>query len=455
MEKNNLWQEALGRIQLRVSKANFITWFKNTWIYSFDKNQKEITIATPNSFSKEWLEHKYSKIILEILRELNKEIKKINFIVASKKSSSKKEEEIKIEKKQPLDQLSLQEFKTIQETNLNPRYTFENFVVGSFNEIPHAAALAVCEKPGTAYNPLFIYGGVGLGKTHLLQAIGNRIISIYKKKRVRYLPAEKLTSEIISAIRNQTINQLKKDYQNIDILIIDDIQFLSGKEKTQEEFFHLFNSLYERNKQIVLSSDRLPKSIPYLERRLRSRFEGGMIADIGVPDYETRVAILKTKAKEKNVSFPDDVYEFIAENIKTNIRELEGALNRIILHQKVNKNKKIGLPFVKEVLKKILTNPKNIITPKRVIRAVADFYDIPERALLENSRKKELVKPRQVAMYLLREDLKESFPTIGRRFGGKDHTTVIYAVEKVSKEIKENERLKGEIELIRERINSA
>lgn len=456
MEKNSLWQEALGRIQLKVSKANFITWFKNTWIYSFEEEKKKITIATPNSFSKEWLEHKYAKTILEVLKELNKDIKRIDFIVASKKSSLKPEiknntPEIK---EKPLDQLSLQEFQVIQETNLNPRYTFDNFVVGSFNEIPHAAALVVCENPGASYNPLFIYGGVGLGKTHLLQAIGNRIVNVYKKKRVRYLPAEKLTSEIISAIRNQTINQLKKDYQNIDVLIIDDIQFLSGKEKTQEEFFHVFNSLYERNKQIVLSSDRLPKSIPYLERRLRSRFEGGMIADISAPDYETRVAILKTKAKEKGVSFPEDIYEFIAENIKTNIRELEGALNRIILHQKVKTRKNIDLGFVKEVLKKILTNPKNIITPKRIIQVVAEFYDIPEKALLENSRKKELVKPRQIAMYLLREDLKESFPTIGRRFGGKDHTTVIYAVEKVSKDIKKNERLKGEIELIRERINS-
>lgn len=452
MNKEELWQAVLARIQLRVSRANFITWFKNTKITSFQEDNKTIVISTPNTFSKEWLEHKYSKTILEILRDLKINVKKIEFIVSHKKQvlNDKKERE---ETKTKSPQITIQDFKKTRETNLNPKYTFDNFVVGSFNEVPHAAALAVCENPGTAYNPLFIYGGVGLGKTHLLQAIGNKITKEAPKKNVKYLSAEKLISEIVSAIRKQTISQLKKSYEIIDVLIVDDIQFLSGKEKTQEEFFHIFNSLYDKNKQIILSSDRLPKSIPYLERRLRSRFEGGMIADIGTPDFETRVAILKMKAKEKNIDLSEDIYNFIAENIKTNIRELEGALNRILLYQKI-KPHKITLQTVKNVLKKILSTPKNIVTPKRIIKEVADFYDIEEKTLLTSSRKKELVKPRQVAMYLLRKELDESFPTIGRRFGGKDHTTVIYAVEKISKNIEKDERLKAEIELIKERINS-
>lgn len=446
MTNEELWQAVLARLQLHISKANFITWFKNTKIHS--NRDGEVIISVPNAFSKEWIENKYHKFILKTLRSLEKNVRKVSYIVSQTALKIKKE----TKEEDNFPQLDFKELKIDYKTNLNPRYTFENFVVGPFNEIPHAAALSVCEKPGLVYNPLFIYGGVGLGKTHLLQAIGNKIYQQYKeKKKIKYLSAEKLISEIVTAIRTQSIEKFKKAYQQIDILIVDDVQFLSGKEKTQEEFFHLFNALYEKNKQIVLSSDRLPKAIPALENRLRSRFEGGMIADIGTPDYETRIAILKMKAKEKKASFSQKIYDFIASNIKNNIRELEGALNRLIAFQKII-NKPLDLKTVEKVLKKIISSPKNVITPKKIIKTVSEFYDLKEKDLLTPSRKKEFVKPRQIAMYLLRKELKESFPAIGRKFGGKDHTTVIYAVEKVSKEIEKDSGIKEEIELIKERL---
>ncbi len=446
MTNEELWQAVLARLQLHISKANFITWFKNTKIHS--NRDGEVIISVPNAFSKEWIENKYHKFILKTLRSLEKNVRKVSYIVSQTALKIKKE----TKEEDNFPQLDFEELKIDYKTNLNPRYTFENFVVGPFNEIPHAAALSVCEKPGLVYNPLFIYGGVGLGKTHLLQAIGNKIYQQYKeKKKIKYLSAEKLISEIVTAIRTQSIEKFKKAYQQIDILIVDDVQFLSGKEKTQEEFFHLFNALYEKNKQIVLSSDRLPKAIPALENRLRSRFEGGMIADIGTPDYETRIAILKMKAKEKKASFSQKIYDFIASNIKNNIRELEGALNRLIAFQKII-NKPLDLKTVEKVLKKIISSPKNVITPKKIIKTVSEFYDLKEKDLLTPSRKKEFVKPRQIAMYLLRKELKESFPAIGRKFGGKDHTTVIYAVEKVSKEIEKDSGIKEEIELIKERL---
>lgn len=445
MTNEELWQAVLARIQLQISKANFVTWFKNTKIYS-NKNG-EVIISVPNTFSKEWIENKYHKFILKTLRSLEKNIKKVSYIVSQ--SALKIKKQIKQESS---PQLKFEEFKINRQTNLNPRYTFENFVVGPFNEVPYAAALSVCEKPALVYNPLFIYGGVGLGKTHLLQALGNKLHQKYKKEKIiKYLTAEKLISEIVNAIRNRSIENFKKTYREVDILIVDDIQFLSGKEKTQEEFFHLFNALYEKNKQIVLSSDRLPKAIPALENRLRSRFEGGMIADIGRPDYETRLAILKMKAREKGVSFSSKIYDFIASHIKNNIRELEGALNRIIAHQKIT-NKPITLKVVERILKKLISAPKKILTIKRILKVISEFYDIKEKDFLTSSRKKEFVKPRQIAMYLLRKELKESFPAIGRKLGGRDHTTVIYAVEKMSKEVEKNERLREEIELIKERL---
>jgi len=349
------------------------------------------------------------------------------------------------------NQLEFQEFKTDSETNLNPRYTFENFVVGSFNELANAAAQAVVKNPGFVYNPFFIYGVVGLGKTHLLEAIGNEVVKNFSKKTVRYIPSEKFTQEVVTSIRNHEMESFKLKYREIDVLIIDDVQFLAGKEKTQEEFFHTFNALYEKNKQIILSSDRPPKSIPSLTERLRSRFEGGMIADISLPDLETRMAILKTKAREKGTDFSDEVYSFVASVVQRNIRELEGALNRLVVYQKIN-NRATDLGVAEVLLRKITVNARKQVAPKKILQAVAEFYDIKEKDLVASSRKKEIVRPRQIAMYLLREEFKGSYSFIGRKFGGKDHTTVIYGCEKINKELELNKGLGEEIELIKQRI---
>ena len=446
MTKEELWQTVLAQIQLNISPANFSTWFKNTSI-SYLKNG-EVLISVPNSFVKEWLEHKYNKIIFKILRSLNLEIKEVKYAVARQEMKSSKRTFIS-EPLSRVDQLDFQELKIDKETNLNPRYTFENFVIGPFNELAQAAAWAVSKNPGNVYNPLFIYGGVGLGKTHLLQSIGNEVVKNFSQKKVKYIPCEKFISEVVSSIKNRSMEGLKVKYRRTDVLIIDDIQFLAGKEKTQEEFFHTFNSLYEKNKQIIISSDRSPKAIPSLTERLRSRFEGGMIADISYPDLETRIAILKTKAQERKISISEEILNYIATKIQRNIRELEGALNRLIAQQKLN-NQPLNLETAKYFLKNLIISPSRALNPKKIIRAVSEFYDVKEKSLLEASRKREIVKPRQIAMYLLREDLKCSYPFIGRKFGGKDHTTVIHSCEKISRELSVNESLKEEIDLIRQ-----
>jgi chromosomal replication initiator protein len=447
MEKEEIWQAVLAQIQLMTSPANFATWFKNTKISSLG-NGKAI-ISVPNSFVKEWLQQKYSKTIFKILKSLNAEVKELEYQVEKSglRIVEKKDYEIP-----ESNQVLFRETEIDKKTSLNPRYTFSNFVVGSFNELAHAAAMAVVKNPGQIYNPLFIYGGVGLGKTHLLQAIGNEILYENSKRKVKYVPAEKFVTEVIASIKEHRIEKLKSFYQSFDVLIVDDIQFLSGKEKTQEEFFYTFNSLYEKNKQIVLSSDRPPKAIPALAERLRSRFEGGMIADISLPDFETRLAILRKKSEERGVNFSDEILNYIATNIKRNIRELEGALNILITYFKLNQ-KYPDLQIAKQLLKNLISPPSKVSSMKKIIKTVAEFYDISEKELLSNSRKREYVKPRQIAMYLLREELKTSFPFIGRKFG-KDHTTAIHAWQKISNELKNNGNLVDELVNIRGKIFS-
>jgi chromosomal replication initiator protein len=449
MSSEELWQAVLAQIQLSISPANFSTWFKNTYIAS--QRENEIIISVPNSFAKEWLEQKYNKNIYKILNSLDEKIRLIKYdICKTDLKTAKKASLPSIE----TDQLDFQEFKINQETNLNPKYTFENYIVGPFNELAHAAAWAASKNPGQIYNPLFVYGGVGLGKTHLLQSIGNEVLKNSPEKKVRYIPSEKFTSGVVASIKSQDMENFKAKLRAIDVLIIDDIQFLAGKEKTQEEFFHTFNSLYEKNKQIILSSDRPPKAIPALAERLRSRFEGGMTADISFPDFETRMAILKVKSQEKKLSFSDEILTYIANNIQKNIRELEGALNRIAAHQKLQ-NQSLDMEQVKILLKNLIAPPPKIASPKQIIQTVASFYDLREKEIISISRKKEIVKPRQIAMYLLREELKSSFPFIGRKFGGKDHTTAIHAYEKISKDIEKDNNLSDEISLIKQRIISA
>lgn len=446
MTRQELWQAVLAQIQLTLSPAAFATWFKDTEISSIENGL--VLISVPNSFVKEWLEQKYHKVIYKILRNLDENIKEVQYEIGKIQPKIKTGITIKTD-----TQLEFPEFKVDKETNLNPRYSFSNFVVGPCNELAHAAAWAVSQNPAKVYNPLFIYGGVGLGKTHLLQAVGNEIVKSSRSKKVRYIQTEKFVSDVISAIRNHKVEQLKALYQEIDVLIIDDVQFLAGKEKTQEEFFYLFNSLYEKNKQIVLSSDRSPKTIPALTERLRSRFEGGMIADITFPDFETRMAILKAKCQEKKTDFSDEVLNYIASNIQRNIRKIEGALNVLLAHQKLQQ-KQLDLKTVKSLLKDFTSSEVKVINVKTIIRAVAEFYDLKEKDILSVSRRKEIVKPRQIAMYLLRTTIKSSFPFIGRKFGGKDHTTVIHACEKVEKELETNDELREEIHLIKQRFLS-
>jgi len=451
MNNIELWQSVLAQIQFHISKANFATWFQNTEIIS--KENETITISVPNAFSKEWLSNKYNKLILKILHNIDDKIKDLNFVIKPQSQKPITPKDVLEGDTLETEQLKFDQFKTNKETNLNPRYTFDNFVVGSFNELAHAAALAVSDNSGFAYNPLFIYGTVGLGKTHLIQAIGNKIAGGQKKKKVQYISSEKFVSSIVSAIRSNSIENFKKSLSSIDVLIIDDIQFLAGKMKSQEEFFHAFNSLYQKNKQIILSSDRPPNAIPELEERLKSRFEGGMIADVSLPDYETRLVILKTKLQEKNIELPEDILEYIATNVKKNIRELEGALNRILIYYKINTDVP-NIETVKKLLKGFVFSPFDVANYKKIIEIVSKFYNLSEKNIFDPTRRKEIVKPRQVAMFLLRKELKYSFPAIARKFGGKDHTTAIYAYKKILQESEENNKLTEELELIKQRIYS-
>lgn len=449
MSPTELWQAALAQLQLNISSANFITWFKNTEIISFENGK--VVISVPNSFVKEWLEQKYNKMVFRALHSLDEKIKEIKYVINKPNLKVINKNNYYDNYNDNLNRLKFTEFFVNKETNLNNRYGFDNFVVGPFNELAHAAALAVSKNPGEVYNPLFIYGGVGLGKTHLIQATGNEIVKNFSDKKVKYVSTEKFVSGVISAIKNQEMESFKERYRRIDVLILDDVQFLAGKEKTQEEFFHIFNALYEKNKQIIISSDRPPKTIPALTERLRSRFEGGMLTDISFPDFETRIAILKMKAGEQQLILQDDVLEYIAKNIQQNIRELEGTVNQLVAYQKLQ-NKNPDIDVAKNLLKKAALIKNRATTPSKIIQTVAHFYDLKEKDLLTLSRRKEIVKPRQVAMYLLRSELNCSFPFIGRKFNGKDHTTAIYSFEKIHKEIQENERLADEILSIKQRV---
>lgn len=451
MTLEELWQAALNEIELNISRASFVTWFKNSQLLE-KRADGTATISCHNNFAREWLENKYHKFILRALRNLDQEIRSVEYIIknANVKTSRHRQEPrlvVSLETQPTLPDLNVD-----RETNLNPKYSFSNFIVGSNTELAHAAARAVSEGPGTKYNPLFIYGGVGLGKTHLLQAIGNAVKDAHSAKRkIRYVTSEKFTDDLVGAIRKQSVGEFKNSFRQLDLLLVDDIQFFTGKEKTQEEFFHTFNTLHEKNRQIVFTSDRPPKAIPSIEERLRSRFEGGMIVDIGYPDIETRMAILRAKAQAVGFAVDDKVLEFIAQKIQKNIRELEGALNRVIFHSKV-KGREPTLPEVEALLAEILQHYTKVITAKQVIKAVAEFYDLSEADLIKKSRKKDVVKPRQVAMYLLREELKTSYPAIGEKFGNRDHTTVIHAYEKIKREVSQDQKLIQEITLLREKI---
>ena len=449
LETEKLWKEVLNEIELLVSGANFTTWLQNT---SINKLRNGVVfINVPSGFAKEWIKNKYNKYIMKSLRNINPSIRSVEYVICGNTTNYSQKVTLKYkpseQKEQETPQLELRDLCATQDS-LNQRYTLDNFIVGSFNELAHAAIVAVTKNLGVLYNPLFIYGGVGLGKTHLLQAAGNKVKENKKDVTVKYTTTEKFTNELIQSIQNQTVYDFKEKYKKYDLLIVDDIQFLAKKQKTQEEFFHIFNTLYEKNKQIIFSSDRPPKSIPDIEDRLRSRFEGGMMADISEPEYEARVAILKTKASVGDINLSEEIIDYIATVIKNNIRELEGALNVISAQTKLLK-KNLSVSETKDLLNKNIAYSRRKITFNKIVKTVSDFYEIEEQHLFEKSRKKEFVVPRQIAMYLLREDFSGSYPYIGQKFGGRDHTTVIHAYDKISTCLKKDQKIKDEIQKIR------
>lgn len=447
-----IWKSVLSEMEVSLSRAHFTTWFKNTLIVSRDQNS--VTVSVPNGFVKEWLENKFNKQILQSIRKTSNEIREVKYIVGQPKPEPLRQEAISkaiLEKEFQEQTVADQNQDIDKATHLNKKYSFESFIAGSSNELAFACAQGVAANLGKLYNPLFIYGGVGLGKTHLIQSVGNRVITQFPEKKVLYISGEKLTATIVEAARKGTFEEIKSMYSRLDLLIIDDIQFIAGKDKTQEIVFTIFNELHNRNKQVVITSDRPPKAIPTIEERLRSRLEGGMVADINMPDFETRLAIVKTKSQEKGIQFSDEVLSYIATHIQKNIRELEGALNRVIALSQIY-NRTPDLKEVKNILTTYLAVPYRKTSPQVILKTVADFYNIVLSDLTKRSRKKEVVKPRQVAMYLLREEIKLSFPEIGQKLGGRDHSTVIHACEKMRKEESIDEPLKNEIAMIRQRV---
>lgn len=445
MNNQQLWEAVLGELELNLSKANFTTWFKNTFILEI--KDSEIIVAVPNAFTKAWLEKKYHQYITDALKNItDKKIHQITYIVETKERSP-------IQSKTPVPDMTDKEVMTTTTQNgFNSKYTFDNFVVGKGNELACAACVAVTKKLGEVYNPLFIYGGVGLGKTHLMQAVGNQILSQNENKKVLYVTSEKFTNDFIELVKQGQVKKFKEKYRKVDLLLIDDIQFLAGKEQTQEEFFHTFNALHQENKQIIISSDRTPKAIPALEHRLISRFEWGMIVDISAPDLETRIAIIQSKLHEKNYQLDEILIRLVATSIQNNVRELEGILNKIIAFHQLN-NSTPTEESVKNIISSLSSHSKRShVTPKKLIQIVAEYFDIEIEGLVGNSRKKELVVPRQITMYFMREELNASYPNIGHELGGRDHTTAMHACNKINKSIEEDEKISRDVNLIKQRI---
>ncbi len=448
IDPKKLWESVLGEIELQVSRANFTTWFKDTFILKVTDGT--VYVAVPNPFVKDWLASKYHKLILKGLRDFGEDVRVLEYAISQHPSKTFKEEEARKSVETALGALPLNDHYINQDDNLNPKYTFDTFVVGPFNELAYAAAQAVVKNPGLAYNPLFIYGDTGRGKTHLMQAVGNQIKKTNPSKKVFYLTSEKFTVDYLNSLTAGKANQFKEKYRKYDVLIMDDVQFFSSTEKTQEELFHLFNALHENNKQLIFSSDKHPNHIPNLENRIQSRFKAGMIVDIAAPDQESRTVILRTKALQQNLNLSDEVVEYVAQNMPSNIRELEGILN-IIAIRTSTRGVPVNIMDLKEIIKDHAKPQKNM-SAKDIVRIVSGFYNIEERSIYEKTRKKEVVKPRQVIMYILREDMGVSYPSIGEKLGGRDHTTVIHSCEKIKNDIKSNQSLVQEINQLRSLI---
>jgi chromosomal replication initiator protein len=483
MDAKQVWRAALGELQVTLSPANFETWLRDTALVDVDDTRFRISV--PNGFAKDWLESRYRSLISQTLGRIVGYGVQVDFVVgapagadnaadadaeaatdqvaAGPTAAGRAQEGRGADAGRPAEparapappQVRIEPTRVGGEggsTSINARYTFSNFIVGSANRLAHAASLSVAERPGHAYNPLFLYGGVGLGKTHLMHAIGNQVMAKFPRKRVVYATSEKFTNEFITSIQQGKIDEFRARYRRIDLLLIDDIQFIADKERTQEEFFHTFNAIHEDGKQIVLSSDRPPKAILTLEERLRSRFEWGLIADLTAPDLETRIAILRAKAEEGAVPISSDVIEFIARKVVSNIRELEGALNRIVAYASMGAMP-ISIELAQAVLSNVLYNPKKRqITPERIAKAVSEYYGVAMEQLRGQKRDKAIVVPRQIAMFLMREETDVSLLRIGAELGGRDHSTVLHACDKITRESAGNDELRREIAAVRELI---
>ncbi|MFQ5613188.1 MAG: chromosomal replication initiator protein DnaA [Anaerolineae bacterium] len=440
------WQATLGQLQLQMTKATFDTWFKHTQLVSYEDNT--FVIGVQNGYAKDWLENRLNGTVERTLSEIAGCLVQVRFVV----HSSEADEEEALVLHQDLPQaISWQNGHASKERpslKLNSKYTFDKFIVGASNRLAHAASLAVAERPAEAYNPLFLYGGVGLGKTHLLQAVAHKAKA--NQRRVIYISSETFTNDLINAIRNRSTEDFREKYRNTDFLLIDDIQFIAGKESTQEEFFHTFNTLHSSGGQIVLTSDRPPKAIITLEERLRSRFEWGLLADVQLPDLETRIAILRFKAEEQGICLPDDVVEFIAKRIQSNIRELEGALNKVIAQVALTRTH-ATIELAKIALLDLVARQSNL-TADLILSTVAEFYGISEDDLKSKRRSKEITHPRHMAMYLTREETNASLPEIGTILGGRDHTTILYGCDKMTSAIERDGRIRQEMMAIREML---
>lgn len=456
MQQSGLWQAVLGEIELSVSRGNFMTWFKNTELASVSDDS--VVIAVPNIFIKQQLERKYGDLLTEIMKKNGIENPNIIYKIASVNNNRKTEEDtVLVAPPSPATSDSPAPPATARtglahsyRQGINDRYTFDNFIVGSGNELAFAACQSIATNPGTKYNPLFLYGGVGIGKTHLIQAVGNAILVNNPSSRVLYISSEQFVQELVDAIRFKKTADFASYYRTTDVLIVDDVQFIAGKEKMQEEFFHTFNALHQANKQIILTSDKPPRDIGALEDRLRSRFTWGMSIDMQIPDFETRCAIVQTKAQNQEVELPNDVVEYLANNIQTNIRELEGALNQLLAFCEMRALEP-NLGIATSLLGISKTRPKHL-SAKQIIERTARHFQIPIEDIVGPKRDKDIVVPRQIAMYILRSELHLSFPKIARELGRKDHTTAIHSVEKIEKEARMDSSIRNAINEIKDRL---
>ncbi len=444
MDYENIWNTLLKQIELEVSKVNYNTWFKSAKM--IDYKDGNVVIGVPNQFIKEWLETKYSKEIVRILRSIHENLKSVSFVIIKHDSLMKKiskNPQANLESNTlPLEGLYIN-----KEDNLNPKYVFDNYIVGSFNEVAYAAASAIVNNPGLSYNPFFVYGNTGLGKTHLIQGIGNSVKRKYPEKKVYYTSFERYYMDYVSAMHTNMINKFKERYRKFDVFIMDDIQFITNKDKTQEELFHIFNLMYETNKQIIFSSDVHPNFISGLEERMRTRFNQGMVVDVSAPPMEARLAILKHKTKDYRDKITEEVLQYIADSVSGSIRELEGILTNIITLTEVKKTI-LSLQDVKQYIKNNLKNKRSVSIPE-IVKIVADYYNINDSFIYNKTRRKDIIKPRQIIMYLLREEFNISYPVIGDKLGGRDHTTVIHSYEKIKRELINDPELSKEIEYLK------